>query len=674
MTMRELIPQVAIHAGRAITFVARHLPHVKINHALFLAALVFGGTSFWLAYGLRFDFHIPLNYQKQCWSFLPYLALIKVTVFYLLGGLATNWRFVGLRDGVVIFIHSIVVAVLLFCLWFVSESLRIPRGVIIIDAFLSFVLIGGALFTPRFLREQLMSVRRSGNAGDTRTCIIIGAGDAGEMVAREIKRNPSSGYHLVAFFDDDRSKKGMRIHGISVVGDVKHVKPYTEQFLVNTAIVAIPSATRAQMTRINDELKGLSLQIKTLPPLLEIMDKSPALQQLRDIDITDLLGRGEVRIDMKQVRELISDKTVLVTGAGGSIGSELCRQVMKRGPKRLILVDHSENNLFHAHRDLSKRTFNGGTTDLVPLLCDVTDKVQIPYQLSKHKPQLVLHAAAHKHVHMQEMNPLQCFKNNVGGLKNLVAACDAAAVERFLLVSTDKAVNPSSVMGASKRVCEIYCQAMSHISSTKFMSVRFGNVLASEGSVVPIFMEQISAGGPITVTHPEVRRYFMTIPEAVTLILQATAIGESGQIMILNMGEPIKIVDLARQLIEIAGADPDTIDIEFTGLKEGEKLSEELFCDGEVCARTAHEKIHIFDKQVSNPTSVLAMIDQAVALVESTPNSIDVRTLLRDIVPEYSPDTNPGILAANPLRCSSAGNSSNVAGNPTYLRVKSSAL
>lgn len=648
MSIRELMPHVDGFIGRVVSSLARNLPHLKVNHVLFLAILVCGGASFRLAYELRFDFNIPLSYQDQCWTLLPYVAIMKAAVFYLLGGLATNWRFVGLRDAFTILVHSIIAAGVLLCLWLFSESLRVPRGVIIIDAFLGFVLTGGARLTPRFIREQLISARRNGNGAKLRSCVIIGAGDAGEMVAREIRRNPASGYSLQAFFDDDRSKKGMLIHGIRVAGDVKHVKSYAQQFSVDTVIIAIPSATRAQMTRINNELKGLRLSIKTLPPLLEIMDKSPALQQLRDIDITDLLGRGEVQIDTRQVHELINGKTVLITGAGGSIGSELCRQVMRQGPKRLILVDHSENNLFHVHRDLSKRTFNGGATDLVPLLCDVADRVRMPYQVSKYKPQLVLHAAAHKHVGMQEMNPLQCFKNNVGGLQNLAKACHAAGVERFLLVSTDKAVNPRSVMGASKRVCEIYCQALSHASPTKFMSVRFGNVLASEGSVVPIFMEQISAGGPITVTHPQVRRYFMTIPEAVTLILQATAIGESGQIMILNMGEPIKIVDLAKQLVEITGADPDSIEIEFTGLKEGEKLTEELFCKGEVCARTAHEKIHIFDKQISNPSRVLGMIDRAVETVEKTPNSIDIRRLLKEIVPEYSPNENAAVQVSNP--------------------------
>ena len=646
--MRETMFHVDRLISRAYSSLVQHIPHVKISHVLFLATLICGGVSFWFAYELRFDFDVPLGYREQCWALVPYVAITKALIFYLLGGLATNWRFVGLRDSFVVLIHSMVSAGLLFCLWLFSESLRVPRGVIIIDAFLCFVLTGGARFAPRFLREQLLSVRRNGNGQNARRCMIIGAGDAGEMVAREIRRNPASGYNLLAFFDDDSSKKGMLIHGIRVVGDVKHVKSYAQQFSIDTVIVAIPSATRRQMTRINDELKGLRLSIKTLPPLLEIMDKSPALQQLRDINITDLLGRGEVRIDTRQVHDLIYDKTVLVTGAGGSIGSELCRQVIRQSPRRLILVDHSENNLFHVHRDLSRRAVNGRATDLVPLLCDVADKVQMPYQVSKYRPQLVLHAAAHKHVNMQEMNPVQCFKNNVGGLRNLVKACDAAQVERFLLVSTDKAVNPRSVMGATKRVCEIYCQAMGQMSSTKFMSVRFGNVLASEGSVVPIFMEQISAGGPITVTHPDVRRYFMTIPEAVTLILQATAIGKSGQIMILNMGEPIRIVDLARQLIELTGADPDSIGIQFTGLKEGEKLTEELFCEGEVCAKTAHEKIHIFDKQVFNPNSMLATIEEAVERVEKTANNLDIRVLLKKIVPEYSPTDNPGLHASNP--------------------------
>lgn len=613
------------------------LPYARVNHALLVAIVFSGGAGFWLSYQVRFDFAVPFNYAQQCWYLLPYVALMKAAVFYSLGGLATNWRFVGLRDAFTVLAHSIIAALILLGLWFVSESFRVPRGVIIIDCVIGFVLTGGTRLSPRLIREQIISAIRNGNGGNIRRCVIIGAGDAGEMVAREIRRNRASGYSVQAFFDDDPSKKGMLIHGIRVAGTVKDIRSFKQKSPVDTVIVAIPSATRAQMTRINDELKDLRVSVKTLPPLLEIMETFPALQQLRDINITDLLGRSEVRIDTKQVRELVSRKVVLVTGAGGSIGSELCRQVLRHDPAKLILLDHSENNLFHVHRDLSKRVLDGQKTHLVPLLCDVADKVQIPFQISKYRPHLVLHAAAHKHVNLQEVNPLQCFKNNVGGLRNLVRACDVAGVERFLLVSTDKAVNPSSVMGATKRVCELYCQAMSHLSSTKLMSVRFGNVLASEGSVVPIFLEQIRAGGPVTVTDPEVSRYFMTIPEAVTLVLQATAIGQSGQIMMLNMGEPIRIVDLARQLIELSGADLDVIKIEFTGLKEGEKLSEELFCQGEVCSKTAHEKIYIFDKRASDFHRLLERIDHAVETVEKSANHIDIRLLLREIVPDYVP-------------------------------------
>jgi FlaA1/EpsC-like NDP-sugar epimerase len=373
------------------------------------------------------------------------------------------------------------------------------------------------------------------------------------------------------------------------------------------------------MRRINSMLKALNIPVKTLPPLYEIVEKTPALTQLRDISITDLLGREEISIDTKQVHDLIHGRVVLVTGAGGSIGSELCRQVLARGPRKLLLLERSENNLFHIHRKLVASPL-GDERPIVPLLCDVTHREDVHAVLQAHRPELVFHSAAHKHVAMQEYNPEECFKNNVGGTSVLVQACHEVGVERFLFISTDKAVNPSSVMGATKRACELYCQAFGDKSPTQFMSVRFGNVLASEGSVVQLFLEQIAEGGPVTVTHPEVRRYFMTIPEAVTLVLQATALGESGQIMVLDMGEPIKIVDLAHQLMYLAGKDDDDIPLQFTGLKPGEKLFEELRFDTEVWLKTAHEKIRILNQQVENPLEVIAEIERGVSCTVSSRN------------------------------------------------------
>jgi len=515
--------------------------------------------------------------------------------------------------------------------------MRIPRGVIIIDFLLNLVLTGGLRMSARFVRESVLITRRKGEGTETLKAVIIGAGDAGEMLIREINRNPKSGFTVQAVFDDDPAKKGRSIHGIRVLGTVEDVKSFTLRKPVDAAIIAIPSANRAQMNRINAVLKELNVSVKTLPPLHEIVAKSPALTQLRDIDITDLLGREEIRIDTEQVYELVHDKVVLVTGAGGSIGSELCRQIFQRSPKKLLLLERSENSLFHVHRKLAALEFRGRLPTLVPLLCDVTDRETLLHLLKKYRPHLVFHSAAHKHVTMQEANAHECFKNNVGGIRALVGACHEAGVDRFLLISTDKAVNPTCVMGATKRICEMYCVAYSRTSRTKFMSVRFGNVLASEGSVVPIFLEQIAAGGPVTVTHPDVKRYFMTIPESVTLVLQAAALGESGQIMILDMGDPIKIVTLARQLINLSGKSHDEVPIEFIGLKPGEKLFEELRCDNEVRIQTAHSKISIYNEDLDACEEVVEKVDRAVETILHGAHDIDVRRIVQEIVPEYQP-------------------------------------
>ena len=371
-----------------------------------------------------------------------------------------------------------------------------------------------------------------------------------------------------------------------------------------------------------------------MPGLNEIIHGSAKLTQLRDINISDLLGREEINIDTEQVRNLVSGKTVMVTGAGGSIGSELCRQILKRDPKLLILMERTENNLFHINRHLTEMVSN---IPVIPVLCDVRDRLKVEEILDKYRPALVFHAAAHKHVPMQELNPAECFKNNVGGLQVLARACDKFQVSRFLLISTDKAVNPTSVMGASKRACEIYCQALGAFSRTRFLSVRFGNVLASEGSVVPIFMDQIARGGPITVTHPEMRRYFMTIPEAVTLVLQATALGDSGQIMVLEMGEPIKIVDLIQHLLQLVGKSPDEIPIQYVGLRPGEKLTEELLAPYESSLETTHTNIKIFNSNGRPPREIIAQVELALERVYAGVSEQEVRKILHELVQEYRP-------------------------------------
>ncbi|MEW6530631.1 MAG: nucleoside-diphosphate sugar epimerase/dehydratase [Thermodesulfobacteriota bacterium] len=630
-------PDLKPSLGKLASLLTVSVKYVRFTHVLFVAVLVFSGLSFWLSYEFRFDFQVPRAFVRERFFLLPYVALFKLLLFYVLKGHSANWRYVGIRELPGLFAHCFLGSAGLYIFSTLDTPFIVPKGVILIDFFLSLVFIGGARLGMRLIRERALVYLQQSRAPRRRPALVIGAGDAGEMIIREISRNPRTGLHVKAIFDDDKDKRGLSVHGVRVEGGVEDVPSYVVANLIETAIIAIPSANKTEMKRIYDLLKGLDVSVKTLPALYELIEGSSTLTQLRDIDITDLLGREEIQIDSGQVESLIRGKVVVVTGAGGSIGSELCRQVLKRGPKTLILIERSENSLFHIHRQLQALSPRGTGTSLVPLLCDVCDQVRLDYEFQRFRPELVFHAAAYKHVPMQEINPLECFRNNVGGIQSLARASDRAGVSRFLLISTDKAVKPTSVMGATKRICEIYCGAYGSLSKTKFMSVRFGNVLASEGSVVPIFVEQIAKGGPVTVTHPEMRRYFMTIPEAVTLVLQATALGESGQLMVLDMGEPIRIVDMAQQLMQLLGRDPDEIPIQFVGLRPGEKLCEEITCEGEVCRNTTHGKIKVFDQNGHPSRELVDRIDALVSDLSWAATPEDFQRMVKQIVPEYNP-------------------------------------
>lgn len=611
--------------------------YVRFNHLLFASVFFLSGASFWLSYEFRFDFAVPPSFNAERLLLLPYVTVFKIVLFYMLRMHSTNWRYVGLSDLPRLLGHSLMGSGALVLVRVFSNSLIVPKGVILIDFFLSLVLIGGGRIGIRFLREHTRAIIGKSESIVEKQAVIVGSGDSGEMIAREIVRNPRSGLRVNAFFDDDKGKKGLSIHGITVQGGMEDVPDYVEQHAIEMAIIAIPSANSAQMKRIYNIMKNLNISVKTLPAMHEIIEGSEKLQQLRDINITDLLGREEIQIDSDQLRSLICDRIVVVTGAGGSIGGELSRQILKRNPKCLVLIERSENSLFHIHRQLSEMAGRSNAESIIPLLCDVRDETRVNCEFEQIKPQVVFHAGAHKHVPMQELNPVECFNNNVGGMRTLSRASHEFGVSTFLLISTDKAVKPRSVMGASKRICEIYGQAMSRTSNTQFMSVRFGNVLASEGSVVPLFLNQIAKGGPVTITHPEMRRYFMTIPEAVTLVLQAAALGKSGQILVLEMGDPIKICDMVTQLVHLVGKDPRDIPVEFIGLRPGEKLQEQVYSSEEILTPTGHKKIKAFDVSKGNPEEIIAEIDEAIAFVDGCTDQVEVRRILKRLVPEYNP-------------------------------------
>ncbi len=606
--------------------------HAQFTYFLFAAVFGLSGLSFWMAYDVRFDFQVPRVYSEQRLFIVPYVALLKLLVFYLFGMHRTNWRYVGLKDIPGHVWYNLASSAVLYVGGYLGLIVKVPRAVILVDFLTSTLFVGGFRVSLRLAREWLRGLNRHANRGGEKQVVIIGAGDAGEMIIREIGRNPGSGFRVTAVFDDDARKQGMLIHGIKVEGALKDIPAYAQANAIHAALVAVPSATQAQMKRIYTLLKPLNLSIKTLPPLPEIIDGRSNLVQLRDLNITDLLGREEIRIDDQQVLNLLRGKVTAVTGAGGSIGSELCRQVLKRSPARLILMERSENSLFHVHRQLAELV---DPEILVPLLCDITDPGRMSYEFDRLRPHIVLHAGAHKHVPLQELNPTECFRNNAGGTRNLARMADRFGVETFVLISTDKAINPTSVMGATKRVCEIYCQVLGRNSATRFLSVRFGNVLASEGSVIPIFLEQIHGGGPVTVTHREMKRYFMTIAEATTLVLQAATLGGSGQILILEMGEPVKIVDLVDQLLELVGKNRHEIPIKYIGLRPGEKLFEELVCSDEICIPTSHNKIRIYRKD-REPDWSLAQLDSIFDAGMTSGDFEEVRRILRELVPEYN--------------------------------------
>jgi FlaA1/EpsC-like NDP-sugar epimerase len=469
---------------------------------------------------------------------------------------------------------------------------------------------------------------------------VIGAGDAGEMLMREITRTYAHRYEPVGFLDDAPVKQNERIHGVPVIGRIDDVVLLTKRERIDEIILAIPTMTGQDIRRIVELCRPTSASIRTLPGVDSLIDGRVTVSQLAEVAIEDLLGRAPVTLDAGAAQDFLRNRVVLVTGAGGSIGSELCKQICRFGPKRLVLVEQAENNLFEVHRALLAEFPNVPVT---PIIADICDSRRLDSVFGDARPAVVFHAAAHKHVPMMESNPGEAIKNNVFGTKKLADAAHRHGVEHFVMVSTDKAVNPTSVMGVSKRTAEIYVQALSQRSRTQFVTVRFGNVLGSAGSVIPIFKQQIAAGGPVMVTHPEMQRYFMTIPEACQLILQAGTMGRGGEIFVLDMGKPVKIVDLARDLIRLSGYVPDEdIAIEFSGIRPGEKLFEELSFDSEKATKTRHPKIFVGTFRPYPWEAVERGLERLHALSEgSAPNAI--RSAFQELVPEYAPpDPLPG--------------------------------
>ncbi|TKJ03169.1 polysaccharide biosynthesis protein, partial [Bacillus cereus] len=452
---------------------------------------------------------------------------------------------------------------------------------------LHLLLIGGSRFVWRMFRDTYIT-----KAADKKRTLIIGAGSAGTMVVRQLQHNKEADLYPIAFVDDDRNKQKLEIYNVPVVGTTNHIQEIVEDNDIEHIIIAIPSLNRNQINEIFEKCRKTKAKTQIVPMLEDLLDGKVSVNEFRDVQVEDLLGRAPIQLDDAGIGEKIAGKTILVTGAGGSIGSEICRQVMKYKPAKIVLLGHGENSIYNIEMEM--RVTYKDTVEITTEIADIQDRHKIFEIMKKHQPYIVYHAAAHKHVPLMERNPEEAVKNNIFGTKNVAEAADTFKVNTFVMVSTDKAVNPTNVMGATKRFAEMLVQHMASVSTgTRFVAVRFGNVLGSRGSVIPLFKKQIQKGGPVTVTHPDMIRYFMTIPEASRLVIQAGTLARGGELFVLDMGDPVKIVDLAKNLITLSGYSIEEIGIEFTGLRPGEKMYEELLNEGEIHPEQIFPKIHI---------------------------------------------------------------------------------
>ncbi|MBM4302012.1 MAG: polysaccharide biosynthesis protein [Deltaproteobacteria bacterium] len=605
------------------------------------------------AYLLRFDFVLEPFYQSQILRLLPFLLPGKVVIFFVFGLYRGMWRYTSRKDLGRLGQASLVsMFYYLIATSYIYGLQGVPRSVFLMDGLLTLILSGNLRLGIRFIYSRpfnkFISLQpsylpnRSKREPKGKSILIIGAGDAGEKMCREILDNPALNYNLMGFLDDDRTKWGRSLHGVRVYGGVAMLPEVIAREQVDEVLIAIPSATGPQMRRISEICKSCGVPYRTLPDLGGIIDGKVSVKNLRDVKYEDLLRRPPVNLDTTEISRYLQGKKVLVTGAGGSIGSELCRQITRFEPAELILVEANEANLYGIQMELQHELH---FPRYRCILSRVQNQPLMEHVFRSYQPELIFHAAAYKHVPMLEQNPWEAISNNVLGSQVVMELAVKYKVERFVLVSTDKAVRPTNIMGASKRLAELMVQAL-HGNGTRFMAVRFGNVIGSSGSVLPLFRRQLEQGGPITVTHPEVTRYFMTIPEAAQLILQAAGLGEGGEIFILEMGTPVKIAQMAEELVRLSGKEPGKdVQIVFTGLREGEKLFEELITQGEGIVATKHEKILVLRsngdwngrKTQSEFTQWLDKAVEELHHIAGTHDAVAIRGKLREILSEYIP-------------------------------------
>ena len=597
--------------------------------------------AWWMAFLIRFDFLLPPRQQEQMLAHWPWQLAIKLAMLLVFGQFSGLLSYFSLPDLTRLLYACATSSGLIAFVRFMNSSFVVPRSVLLTDFMFSFAALVGVRMGFRILRERFLAPKSAvAVSGRARRVGIIGADDVGANLAKELMSRRGLGLEPVAFFDDHKSKWNKRVHGIPVLGAPEQLLNPKLNLKLDEVIIATPEAPAKRIGEVVRILQQARLRYESVPALEQLATGKVKVSQLREVEIQDLLGRSPVQIQTDHIRELLQGQVVMVTGAGGSIGSELCRQILNFNPERVLLLEQSEFLLFQIEQELREAGAGG---EILPLVGDVCDQERLNQIFARFKPSIVFHAAAHKHVPMMENQPAEAVQNNTFGTARLAETSLAHGVRRFILISTDKAINPTNVMGATKRLAEIFLQSLDaaqadrNSAGTRFMAVRFGNVLGSSGSVIPTFRKQIAAGGPVKVTHPDVTRYFMTIPEAVGLVLQSATQGTGGEIFVLDMGQPVKIVDLARQLIELSGHRPgDDILIEYTGLRPGEKLFEELSHKGENITTTSHPKIMRFVCQPAPLDSVrttFATIAHQMHEVEA--NVLKMR--LHQAVPEYRP-------------------------------------
>ena len=619
-------------------FIATWTAQLVLGRTVVLAAIYCGlfAISLWIGYLLRFDFVIPRNYQAEYFRTLPVIAVVKLLMLFIFGQFGVLLSYFRLPDLTRIALALLLSSILFVQAWYLFPDLDVPpRSVLLADLMLSLFLLTSFRMGLRIYRER-NAIGSRGQLKRKRVA-IIGAGQTGANLAYDLLSRAGVGLRPVVFLDDDKAKWRHKLHGIPVLGSSEELELVRDRFAIQGIIIAMPSASPRRILEITEAAQSLGLSTDIMPSVTELATGQVRASRIRPVEIEDLLGRDPVDLDTEDIRALIQDRVVVVTGAGGSIGSELCRQIFAHSPKRLILIERCEVQLYHIEMELRRGPLTNG--NLLALIGDVCDEGRMREILDRYRPALVFHAAAHKHVPIMEHQPTEALKNNTFGTRQLALLASEHEVERFILVSTDKAINPTNVMGASKRLAEIFIQSLSHSgkSRTRFMAVRFGNVLGSSGSVVPLFRRQIAEGGPVTVTHPEVIRYFMTIPEASGLVLQCATQAQGGEIFVLDMGKPIKIVDLARRMIQLSGYEPEKdIEISFIGLRPGEKLFEELQHVGEKYSATHHPRILRFTGEPYPLEDVEQFLEQ-LRLRLGRSNAEDIKKEIKSFVPEYLP-------------------------------------